>query len=88
MKFDQLIEHEKYIMRNIFLEKLYKKCGDEASSRPFYNKLKLNISLIICCPSCDVITFEINFSLLFKPFSYTIKKSRQKCKYLENEKCF
>ena len=32
-------------MRNIFLEKSYKKCGEETSSRPFSEKLKLSISL-------------------------------------------
>ena len=39
MKFGQLVE---YYMRNIFLEKLYTKCGGETISRP---NLKLNISL-------------------------------------------
>ena len=43
MKFGQLIECN---MRNIFLEKLYTKCGGETSSRPFSEKLKLSISLI------------------------------------------
>ena len=42
MKFGQLIE---YNMRNIFLEKLYTKCGGETSPRPFSKKLKLSISL-------------------------------------------
>ena len=32
-------------MRNIFLEKLFIKCGGETSSRPFSEKLKLSISL-------------------------------------------
>ena len=32
VKFDQLIE---YKMRNIFLEKSYKKCGGETIPRPF-----------------------------------------------------
>ena len=41
MKFSQLKE---YNMRNIFLEKSYKKCGREASPRPFYKKAKLSIS--------------------------------------------
>ena len=31
MKFDQLIE---YNMRNIFVEKLYTKCGEETILRP------------------------------------------------------
>ena len=31
-------------MRNTFLEKSYKKCGEEASPRHFHNKSKLSIS--------------------------------------------
>ena len=42
MKFGQLIECN---MRNIFLEKLYTKCGGETSPRPFSKKSKLSISL-------------------------------------------
>ena len=42
MKFGQLID---YVMRNIFLEKSYKKCGGEISPRPFFEKLKLSLSL-------------------------------------------
>ena len=42
MKFGHLIE---YNMRNIFLEKLYTKCGGETTPRPFSGKLKLSISL-------------------------------------------
>ena len=43
----------------------------------------------ICCPVCDVINFEINRSFLTKlTFSYIIKKSKQKCKYLKNERNF
>ena len=32
-------------MRNIYLEKSYKECGEETSSWPFSKKLKLSISL-------------------------------------------
>ena len=35
----------KYNMGNVFLEKSYTKCGEEASPRPFYKKSKLNASL-------------------------------------------
>ena len=42
MKFYQLIEHN---MRNIFLEKSFRKCGGETIPRPFAKKSKLNISL-------------------------------------------
>ena len=41
MKCGRLIECN----RNIFLEKSYTKCDEETSSRPFYKKLKLSISL-------------------------------------------
>ena len=43
-------------------------------------------TVIICCPVCTVINFEINLSCLIKSFIYITKKSRQKCKYLKNEK--
>ena len=42
IKFRQLIE---YNMRNIFLEKLYTKCGRETIPRPLSKKSKLSISL-------------------------------------------
>ena len=42
MKFSQLIE---YSMRNIFLEKLYTKCGGETILKPISKKIKLSISL-------------------------------------------
>ena len=42
MKFAQSIE---YNMRNIFLQKLYTKCGEKASPRPSYKKSKLSIYL-------------------------------------------
>ena len=41
-KMSQLIECN---MRNIFLGKSYTKCGGDTSSRPFFEKLKLIISL-------------------------------------------
>ena len=42
LKFGQLID---YNMRNIFLQKSYKKCGAETKSRPFSEKWKLSTSL-------------------------------------------
>ena len=42
MNFIQLIE---YNIRNIFLEKSYKKYGEETSSRPFSEKSKSSKSL-------------------------------------------
>ena len=42
MKFGQSVE---YNMRQIFLKKLYKKCGGEIIPRAFTKKPKLSISL-------------------------------------------
>ena len=42
MKFGQSIE---YNLRNIFIEKSYIKCDGETILRPFFEKLKLSISL-------------------------------------------
>ena len=44
--------------------------------------------LILCEPGYDAINLEINLIFLIKPFFYMSKKSRQKIKYLENEKSF
>ena len=41
---------------------------------------------IVSEPVCDAIEFEINLIFLIKPFRYITKKSRQKLKYLDNEK--
>ena len=41
-EFGQLLE---YNMRNIFLEKSYTKCGEEASPRTFSKKSEFNKSL-------------------------------------------
>ena len=43
---------------------------------------------IVCFPDFDVLTFENNLILLIKPFFCRIQISRQKFKYLENEKSF
>ena len=44
--------------------------------------------MAVCYPGCNVINFEINLIFLIKLFFYMNKKSRQKRKYLENEKSF
>ena len=44
--------------------------------------------VIISCPVCDVINFEINLSFLIEPFFYVTKKSEQKSVYLKNKKSF
>ena len=43
---------------------------------------------IVYWPGCEVIKFEINLIFLIKPFCYMTKKSRQKLKYLEDERAF
>ena len=43
---------------------------------------------IICQPGCDAINSEINFIFQINPFFYMIEKSRQKSKYLKDEKSF
>ena len=43
---------------------------------------------IVFKPACDVIKFEIKLIILIKPFFYMTKMSRQKLKYIENEKSF
>ena len=52
MKFSQLIE---YNMRNNYLDKSYKECGEKTSSRPFSTKSNSSInpeqSVFIVCPS-------------------------------------
>ena len=42
--------------------------------------------IMVCFPGCDVLHFEINLMFLIKPFLSMTKKSRQKFKYLKNEK--
>ena len=43
---------------------------------------------IVCFPGCDVIDFDINLIFQIEPFFYKTKTSRQKFKYLKNEKSF
>ena len=42
--------------------------------------------VIICCPVCEVINFEINHNLFIAPFSYITKMSGQNYKYLKKLK--
>ena len=39
------LDKKAYNMQNNFLEKSCRRCGREASPRPFYKKSKLNVSL-------------------------------------------
>ena len=41
--------------------------------------------VIICCPLCNAINFEINLSFFVKPSSYMTKKAMTKIKYLKTE---
>ena len=43
---------------------------------------------VICCPVCDVRSFEINHGFLIKPSVYITKMSDQKFKCLKNKKSF
>ena len=43
---------------------------------------------IVCFAGSNVISFKINLIFLIELFFYITKKSRQKFKYLENEKNF
>ena len=56
---------------------------------PFLLEILDNICIkIVSKPGCDVINFEINLIFHIKSFCYMTKMSRQKLKYLENEKNF
>ena len=56
---------------------------------PLLLKILGNMCILFTCQAGrDSISFKINLILLIEPFSYTTKKSRQKVKYLENEKSF
>ena len=44
--------------------------------------------IIVCYPRCDVRHFGINLIFQIELLFYMTKKSRQKLKYLENEKSF
>ena len=58
-------------------------------SLPLLHEIFCNMCIAIACfPGFDVISFEINFIFLIKPFFYMTKKSRQKPKYPEIEKSF
>ena len=59
------------------------------NSLPLLLEILLNMRIaIVYEPGSDVINFEINLIFLIKPFSYMTKKSREKFKYLANEKSF
>ena len=50
--------------------------------------LPLLLEILVNCLFDIGQLFEINLIFLIKPFSYMTKNSRQKFKYLENEKSF
>ena len=85
MKFGQLIE---YNMRNIFLEKLYTKCGRETIPRPFSKKSKLSISLdqyskvlYTVLIVCQVEDYRKCLKLSCRSFAFTSYKA-----FLKNKK--
>ena len=53
-----------------------------------YTYIYIYMHVYICCKVCDVKNAEINLPFLIKPVFYLTKKSRQKFKYLKNEKSF
>ena len=56
---------------------------------PFFLEVSGNMCIIIvCCPVCDVINFEIYLSFFTKPFSLLTQNSEQKLKYTKNKKSF
>ena len=72
-----------------YLEKWEAKINFKSVWLPLLLEILDNIcTVIICCPVCEVINFETNFSFLVKLFFYVTKKSGQNCKYLKNEKSF
>ena len=59
------------------------------ASLPLLLQILGNICVaIVCFPAYDVTNFEINLIFLIKSLWYRNKKSRQKLKYIENEKSF
>ena len=73
MKFGQLIE---YKMRNIFLKKLYTKCGGEDSPKSFYKKSKLRIVQLEICQNI--------FKIRCWPLAFTLYKAFIKQKEVWN----
>ena len=53
-----------------------------------YIHIYIYMHVYICCKVCEVKSGEINLLFLIKPVFYLTKKSRQKFKYLKNEKSF
>ena len=53
-----------------------------------YIHIYIYMHVYICCKVCEVKSAEINLLFLIKPVFYLTKKSRQKFKYLKNEKSF
>ena len=77
-----------HILCMIFPEKCFSSYILLADQISFSGCLGNMCIAIVYFPRCDVIIFEISFIFLFKPFFYMTQRSRQKFKYLENEKSF
>ena len=56
---------------------------------PLLSEILSNMHIVtVCFPGSEIMNFEFNYIFLNKPFSYMIKDSKQKLKYLENENNF
>ena len=70
---------------------VFKESGNSFSLQLVYDFLLLEILgnmfiALVWFPGCDIINFEINLIFLIKLFFYMSKNSRQKFKYLKNDK--
>ena len=75
--------------RKMFLMLYSINCPNFIVSIPLHLEMLDNMCIaIVCFPGCDFKNFEIKFIFLMKPFFYMSKKSREKFKYLDNEKSF
>ena len=81
LKLGKLIE---YNMRNIFLKKLYTKCGGEVSSRPFYKKISTIWNAIYFVFNvCSSRGLSIILKLRCWPLTFILHKS---CFFLKKKK--
>ena len=76
-------------LRKMFPELDSVNCPRFIVSLPLLLEILGNMCIAIACIArSKVINFEANLIFLIKPFFCVTKKSRQKLKYLENEKSF
>ena len=76
-------------LRKMFPELDSVNCPRFIVSLPLLLEILGNMCIAIACIArSNVINFETNLIFLIKPVFWVTKKSRQKFKYLENEKSF